>query len=95
MSFTKDQYGVETIEDTELYQTKTNADVATVGTVKLTDGAIVFIPTPSSDPRDPLNMALWQKFVFLVVISLCRFSIMDTKSSNANTINQSHAWACP
>ncbi|KAL4924822.1 major facilitator superfamily domain-containing protein [Aspergillus undulatus] len=41
-----------------------------MGTVKLTEGAIVYIPTPTADPRDPLNMAIWQKWVVLVVISI-------------------------
>ncbi|KAE8155177.1 major facilitator superfamily domain-containing protein [Aspergillus avenaceus] len=41
-----------------------------MGTVKLTEGAIVYIPTPTADPRDPLNMPVWQKTVILVVISI-------------------------
>ncbi|KAI1344440.1 major facilitator superfamily domain-containing protein [Xylariaceae sp. FL0016] len=44
--------------------------VAVMGTVKLTDGAVVYIPTPTADPRDPLNMPFWQKYVSLVVISI-------------------------
>jgi hypothetical protein len=42
---------VELIE--ELEQTKTLEQVTTMGTVKLTDGAIVYIPTPTADPQDP------------------------------------------
>ncbi|OJJ07523.1 hypothetical protein ASPVEDRAFT_155358 [Aspergillus versicolor CBS 583.65] len=41
-----------------------------MGTVKLTEGKIVYIPTPTADPRDPLNMAMWQKWIVLVVISI-------------------------
>ncbi|CAI7620299.1 unnamed protein product [Penicillium pancosmium] len=40
-----------------------------MGTVKLTEGSIIYIPTPTADPQDPLNMPLWQKIVVLVVIS--------------------------
>ncbi|KAJ5144880.1 hypothetical protein N7448_002272 [Penicillium atrosanguineum] len=43
--------------------------VKVMGTVKLTEGSIVYIPTPTADPRDPLNMSLWQKTVILIVIS--------------------------
>jgi hypothetical protein len=43
-----------------------------MGTVKLTDGLIVYIPTPTADPQDPLNMPLWQKWIVLVVISICQ-----------------------
>ncbi|KAM0190007.1 hypothetical protein ACHAPA_007835 [Fusarium lateritium] len=39
------------------------------GTVKLTDGKTVFIPTPTADPQDPLNMPMWQKVVVLIIIS--------------------------
>ncbi|KAI9035857.1 putative MFS transporter [Aspergillus affinis] len=41
-----------------------------MGTVKLTEGAIVYIPTPTADPRDPLNMPNWQKTIILIVISV-------------------------
>lgn len=41
-----------------------------MGTVKLTDGEVVYIPTPSADPRDPLNMKPWQKLVVTVVVSI-------------------------
>ncbi|KAF4551080.1 Hypothetical protein D9617_14g075360 [Elsinoe fawcettii] len=46
-----------------------------MGTVQLTEAVagadkIVYVPTPSADPQDPLNMKLWQKSVFLVLISL-------------------------
>ncbi|KAJ5090512.1 hypothetical protein N7532_009196 [Penicillium argentinense] len=40
-----------------------------MGTVKLTEDTIIYIPTPTADPQDPLNMALWQKIVVLMVIS--------------------------
>ncbi|KAL4862696.1 hypothetical protein BDV12DRAFT_207056 [Aspergillus spectabilis] len=48
----------------------TTAKHKVMGTVKLTEGAIVYVPTPTADPQDPLNMPLWQKWVVLVVISI-------------------------
>lgn len=47
------------------------AKVDTMGTVKLTDGVVVYIPTPTADPQDPLNMPIWQKWVVLMIISIC------------------------
>lgn len=47
-------------------------EVQVMGTVKLTEDAIVYVPRPTSDPRDPLNMAMWQKYLVMVVISLCQ-----------------------
>ncbi|KAF3386487.1 hypothetical protein F1880_000082 [Penicillium rolfsii] len=40
-----------------------------MGTVKLTEGSIIYIPTPTADPQDPMNMPIWQKIVVLTVIS--------------------------
>jgi hypothetical protein len=48
------------------------AKVDTMGTVKLTDGVVVYIPTPTADPQDPLNMPIWQKWVVMVIISICK-----------------------
>ncbi|KAJ5466694.1 hypothetical protein N7539_009423 [Penicillium diatomitis] len=40
------------------------------GQVKLMrDGEVVLIPTPTSDPRDPLTRSVWSKWVFLVIVS--------------------------
>lgn len=61
---------VEFIE--ELEHTKTLDQVTTMGTVKLTDGAVVYIPTPTADPQDPLNCPIWQKWLILVIISCCK-----------------------
>ncbi|RAL05955.1 MFS transporter [Aspergillus ibericus CBS 121593] len=45
------------------------------GTVKLVeDGEIVLIPTPSPDPRDPLNFPQWQKWVITFVLGM--FSVL-------------------
>jgi len=46
--------------------------VAVMGTVKLTEGTIVYIPTPTADPQDPLNMQQWHKLCCLLIISLCK-----------------------
>ncbi|PLB44133.1 putative MFS transporter [Aspergillus steynii IBT 23096] len=54
----------------ELEAIGANPDRKVMGTVKLTEGAIVYIPTPTADPRDPLNMPTWQKSIILVVISV-------------------------
>ncbi|KAK8063616.1 MFS transporter [Apiospora saccharicola] len=45
-------------------------EVEVMGTVKLTHGKIIYIPTPTADPQDPLNMSLWQKYMVLIVISI-------------------------
>ncbi|KAH8880419.1 MFS transporter [Thozetella sp. PMI_491] len=45
-------------------------EIAVMGTVKLVHGTVVYIPTPTADPRDPLNLPLFQKYVALVVISV-------------------------
>ncbi|KAI0475421.1 putative MFS transporter [Xylariaceae sp. FL0804] len=61
------------VEDVDVESTKGDGvlqeQVAVMGTVKLTHNAIIYIPAPTADPQDPLNMPLWQKYVVLVVIS--------------------------
>ncbi|KAM0415973.1 hypothetical protein ACHAPT_013072 [Fusarium lateritium] len=58
----------------EHVQSRTKEVSNTMGTVKLTEGATVYIPTPTADPRDPLNMSLWRKMAIVVVISI--FSVL-------------------
>ncbi|KAJ5633503.1 hypothetical protein N7528_001345 [Penicillium herquei] len=60
---------VEVIEEGHGQQELNNAPKV-MGTVKLTEDSIVYIPAPTTDPRDPLNMQHWQKAVILVVISI-------------------------
>ncbi|SPO27207.1 related to transporter protein HOL1 [Ustilago trichophora] len=48
--------------------------VQTAGTVQLTAGKIVYIPSPTADPRDPLNLPTWQKMVIIICLSL--FSVI-------------------
>ncbi|RAL07139.1 putative MFS transporter [Aspergillus homomorphus CBS 101889] len=57
---------VEDIEEGQMGDKKE----AVTGTVRLTEGSIVYIPTPTADPQDPLNMPYWQKLVVVVVISI-------------------------
>ncbi|KAJ5675753.1 hypothetical protein N7462_008650 [Penicillium macrosclerotiorum] len=59
---------IEVVGD-ECKRQELNDESKVMGTVKLTEESIVYIPTPTADPRDPLNMARWQKGVVLVVIS--------------------------
>lgn len=42
-----------------------------VGTVRLIDhNKTVLIPTTSLDPRDPLNLPQWHKWIITIIISL-------------------------
>ncbi|RAK88020.1 MFS general substrate transporter [Aspergillus costaricaensis CBS 115574] len=46
-----------------------------LGDVKLvSDNHIVLVPTPSSDPHDPLKLPAWRKWMILVLISAYSFS---------------------
>lgn len=80
---------IEVAENDSLTPQKTATDMPTdghqlevTGTVKLTEGAIVYVPTPTADPQDPLNMPMWQKYVVLLMLSLCKslscFRIINT-----------------
>ncbi|KAJ6021572.1 hypothetical protein N7540_007076 [Penicillium herquei] len=33
------------------------------------DGEVVLIPTPSADPKDPLNLPAWRKWILLILVS--------------------------
>ncbi|PCD26671.1 hypothetical protein AU210_013093 [Fusarium oxysporum f. sp. radicis-cucumerinum] len=48
----------------------TKSKIEISGTVKLVEGKTIYIPTPTADPQDPLNMKMWQKALVLIVISL-------------------------
>ncbi|CAD0096289.1 unnamed protein product [Aureobasidium vineae] len=57
------EHNVEFVEELEhsktLDHTQTLEQVTTMGTVKLTDGAVVYIPSPTTDPQDPhINIRL-------------------------------------
>ncbi|GLA19471.1 hypothetical protein AnigIFM62618_007582 [Aspergillus niger] len=62
----KDVVYVEDIEEGGLTRVKGKV----MGTVKITEGTVVYIPTPTADPQDPLNMSVWQKSIILIVISI-------------------------
>ncbi|PSK42888.1 hypothetical protein B9Z65_6842 [Elsinoe australis] len=66
---------VEDVKDDHEDGLQKQAIPPVMGTVKLTEdvagsGKIVYIPTPSADPRDPLNLKPWHKNMILVLISL-------------------------
>ncbi|KAF7455593.1 MFS general substrate transporter [Pyrenophora tritici-repentis] len=43
----------------------------TMGTVTITDDTDVYlVPSPSADPRDPLNLSKWRKIVFISLVSI-------------------------
>ncbi|TKY87857.1 hypothetical protein EX895_003438 [Sporisorium graminicola] len=54
-------------DDHQLEVVKTKVSVS--GTVQLTAGKTVYIPAPTADPRDPLNLPMWQKVVVVVILS--------------------------
>ncbi|KXJ86470.1 putative MFS transporter [Microdochium bolleyi] len=61
------------VEDNLDYEAqKSGAPLATTvtGTVRLTEGTIVYIPAATADPQDPLNMSKLQKMGVIVVISI-------------------------
>ena len=65
---------LEDLTDEKLHKT------ATMGTVQLTDGAIIYVPTPTADPQDPLNMKPWQKYTVLVILSICMVNQIESRS---------------
>lgn len=42
-----------------------------VGSIRLIDqGEIILVPTPTADPRDPLNLPTWRKIAIIVNVSI-------------------------
>ncbi|KAL2061983.1 hypothetical protein VTL71DRAFT_7361 [Oculimacula yallundae] len=41
-----------------------------VNVLLVSDEGVILVPTPSSDPRDPLNLPLWQKLVLMATTCL-------------------------
>ncbi|TLS27674.1 hypothetical protein PpBr36_05023 [Pyricularia pennisetigena] len=69
--------GLESLEITSDYDKGLKVDRSKVnvsGTVQLTAGKIVYIPSPTADPRDPLNWSTWQKILVMCSVSL--FSVV-------------------
>lgn len=57
---------VERLEDVEMEKPK-----QVVGTVQLIDhGEVVLVPTPTTDPRDPLNLPNWRKILIITNVSI-------------------------
>lgn len=61
---TKYEYG----SDDEIHRVQTTA---ALGTTVISDSTDIFlVPMPSADPRDPLNMKTWHKYVFVLLVSI-------------------------
>ncbi|ETS85187.1 hypothetical protein PFICI_03212 [Pestalotiopsis fici W106-1] len=57
--------------DVEHLEVKTGPALEPVGTVKLLDqGDIILIPTPTNEPRDPLNLPNWRKINIVCNVSI-------------------------
>ncbi|RDW69865.1 putative synaptic vesicle transporter SVOP-2 [Coleophoma cylindrospora] len=55
-----------------------------VGTVRLYEAdALVLIPTPSPDPRDPLNLPQWRKWLITITLGICAI-LTDVSASYGN-----------
>lgn len=67
-----DSKKADTIQaDVEHVELKTDQVPRTVGTAKLlNDGDIILIPTPTKQPRDPLNLSNWRKVNIVVNVSV-------------------------
>ncbi|KAJ8118344.1 hypothetical protein OPT61_g659 [Boeremia exigua] len=55
------------------------------GTVKLLDeNTVILIPTPSPDPKDPLNLPKWHKFIIVFIVAVYgAFSVLCTSALGA------------
>ncbi|KAJ9142982.1 Major facilitator superfamily transporter [Pleurostoma richardsiae] len=73
---------VERIESTDAVELP--AEHGT-GTVQLFDkNTVVLIPTPSPDPKDPLNLPLWHKGLIVLTVGLySAFSVLGTSGLGA------------
>ena len=66
-----------TEEEIEFRPTLTNDTQAKKhdGTVQLTcEAGVILIPSPSDDPRDPLNIPLWHKLLILTITCMCKIA---------------------
>ncbi|KAM0540457.1 hypothetical protein ACHAO7_011190 [Fusarium culmorum] len=57
------------------------------GTVNLyQDGTVVLIPTPSPDPKDPLNLPIWRKYMIILILGFYSgISVLGTSGLGAVT----------
>ncbi|KAF2215305.1 hypothetical protein CERZMDRAFT_105090 [Cercospora zeae-maydis SCOH1-5] len=62
---------IDRVEDVDSEILKHVQTSDTMGTVTINDATDFFlVPTPSRDPRDPLNMPKWRKIVLVVLLSI-------------------------
>ncbi|KAI1852054.1 hypothetical protein JX266_002907 [Neoarthrinium moseri] len=77
----------ETIESVEMGRAAHRAGAGHTGTVQLlddTNGSVVLIPTPSPDPKDPLNLPSWRKFMIILIIGIySAFAVATTSGLGA------------
>ena len=63
----KDEYTHVEVHEDGLGPCKAAAqEVQVMGTVRLTEGAIVYVPRPTADPQDPLNVSTPGETVFML-----------------------------
>ncbi|KAG9205427.1 hypothetical protein G6514_008069 [Epicoccum nigrum] len=72
-----------TVEDVEM--SKTDVHHQARGTVQLLDqNTVILIPTPSPDPKDPLNLPRWHKFTIVFIVAVYgAFSVLCTSALGA------------
>ncbi|CAJ0550875.1 Ff.00g108050.m01.CDS01 [Fusarium sp. VM40] len=59
--------GIDAIEDVIKNPHHESHDAS--GTVNLyQDGTVVLVPTPSPDPKDPLNLPVWRKYTIILLV---------------------------
>lgn len=53
------------------------------GTVELISSSdeVVLIPTPTRDPRDPLNLPAWRRVIIMLTTSICKSELSPTSQS--------------
>ncbi|KAF7554868.1 hypothetical protein G7Z17_g2579 [Cylindrodendrum hubeiense] len=72
---------IDTIEDVKNHDVQNQGS----GTVNLfQDGSVVLIPTPSPDPKDPLNLPVWRKYMVILLVGLySAISVLGTSGMGA------------
>ncbi|KAK6216367.1 Proteolipid protein 2 [Pestalotiopsis sp. IQ-011] len=77
----------ETIETVEMGREPRVLGPHGAGTVRLLDeNTVVLIPTPSPDPKDPLNLPAWRKFMVIFIVGVySAFAVATTSGLGAAT----------
>ncbi|KAI0153589.1 major facilitator superfamily domain-containing protein [Pestalotiopsis sp. NC0098] len=75
----------ETIEAVEMGREPRVPGPHGAGTVRLLDeNTVVLIPTPSPDPKDPLNLPAWRKFMVIFIVGVySAFAVATTSGLGA------------